>query len=1844
MLTIATKLLRSCSAYIIRCRLLKSRHPYRHWRCLLAIPAMWLCVTTLAQPTDDTDFQSRSAPLAALLKPSLALQPGQSSTALPDGYWLILGGIDKNGRVNADAIILNGKTSVSKTLTAKLIQARSEHSATLLPDGSVLILGGIGDTGAVLSTAEKFDPATGQFSSLGELGLIARAGHTATVLADGNLLISGGTDQHGHVVYENEIYHLVGGQAELSSIKQNTARMNHLAALLPSADVLLWGGLDANRQERNDGEVFNTSQQRFNIINAEVANALSRPMFTGAPKVTGSMPAAEEKFVPVDKPLMVHFSQRMATETLNSTSVTLIGPQGSVPIKIVPVELGTLLFITPLQDLAPSSRYTLFVSNATNELGAPLPFTAIGFDTLQLGGQDAATTTMTSNAADAAVSNSLVAQDDAIAIRSNAPPAQAQLSTLSGVERQAIAAAAAVTTPETWLPDATHFKGDWRTRRAASPLQKLPPLMAAEGETALSGQVLTLHGHALTNVTLTIGGQSVRSDATGRFLLTNLNPGQQVLSIDGQTAGHGNIKYGYYQARVDIKSHQTTALSYTIWSARLDPAGDMPLPSPTLRDEVLTSPRIPGLELHLPAGTIIRDSKGKIVTNINMTAIPTDRPPFPIPGVGVPVYFTIQPGGASLTSATGRTQGAQLIYPNFSGAKPGTRIDFWNYDTQAKGWYIYGQGTVTADGKQVRPDVGVRIYEFTGAMVALPSSAPPPSPPPKCPKHGGGGAGSDNCNADPNQPSPPASCAGDPVDCATGLFLNAGTDLVIDDVIPLKVTRSYRPQDLQSRAFGIGTNLSYDIFLVGDRYPYTYQDLILPDGARIHYKRISPGTDYQDAIYRHSETTSKYFGSTIRHGSLDCYWELDLKDGARLCFPIADGSPYARAAAATSISDRNGNTLKFERAGIFDSNVGYGDLKRITSPSGRYLQFTYDTKNRITQAVDNIGRVVSYQYDATGNLVKVTDPEGKFEAFTYDANHNMLTVQDKRGNIMVTNVYDVNSRVSEQTYADGSKNQFSYELDATGKITRTDITDERGTITRMLFNSVGSATSITKAYGLPEQQTVIIEYDPATNLMLSSTDALGRKTSYTYDDNGNMLTRTALSGTASAMTMRMSYTADFNRLASVTDYLGHQSMMRYDSKGNLIEAEDANGNVVKQRFNDAGQIIELTNALGKSSVLGYDVHDLASVTDPLGRVVQLFSDSAGRLRGTIDSLGGLTHYDVDTLDRVTQSTDPLSQVITQDFDANGNATGITDPKGNLHKFIFDQRNAPTANVDPLNQNEAYVYDAKHNLIQKTDRKGQVTRYVYDALDRLISTSYDDGAKVSTGYDKGNRIVRIADSDNGSITFNYDQLDRVTEVSTPKGKVAYTYDANGRRETMNVLGLPSLRYSYDAGGRLTRMDQAAGPANNGIAQSISFAYDAANHRVRTVYTNGIVRSNIYDDAGQLTSIVYTNADGTTLGDLNYNYDKGGRRTQTGGSLARTMLPEALSNASVDAANRLVTFGTQTLGYDANGNLISDGRRNYSWNARNQLIQIRNLNGEIVASFTYDGLGRRQTKIVGGVTTSYVYDSLNIIQELTGMNTDNGNTADVRASYISGGVDEVFAQLTGSGVDAKVNVYLTDALGSTIRLLDLAGNTLSNYTYDPYGVTTVDGYSQNPFQYSGRENDGIDLYYYRARYYSPILRRFISGDPIGLRGGINIYEYVEDDPINNIDPMGLQVWPAGQLPPRVEQHNAWTNSDRQMISEFGNKIGNWNDPMPKIPQPTTPWCTLHCPSDTPNSCPARPPTGIEKTSPNGEQCVEVCVFGPFANSDSLPTEASDSRAGQRNASRGDWQKLVKMMRSR
>jgi RHS repeat-associated protein len=318
-----------------------------------------------------------------------------------------------------------------------------------------------------------------------------------------------------------------------------------------------------------------------------------------------------------------------------------------------------------------------------------------------------------------------------------------------------------------------------------------------------------------------------------------------------------------------------------------------------------------------------------------------------------------------------------------------------------------------------------------------------------------------------------------------------------------------------------------------------------------------------------------------------------------------------------------------------------------------------------------------------------------------------------------------------------------------------------------------------------------------------------------------------------------------------------------------------------------------------------------------------------------------------------------------------------------------------------------------------------------------------------------------------------QIANLHPVAGDLGTFGYGYDSPllGQRSSMSS-NLGSTNYSYDSNYQLTQANYPnAAPFNGEID---SWTFDSIGNR--------------------LTSTVNS----TTA---NYTYFKNGTNPLNG--------------------QRLQSDGTKTYTYDANGNITGDGTYTYSWDYENRLTGI--TGGGLTASYSYDYLGRRKSKTVNSVTTTYLYDGQNLIREVSASTMD----------YVFGlAIDEPLAASNGS----QISYYTADGLGSIAGLNDAAGTAQSSYIYDAWGVVKSQTAAvANPFTYTARESAESGLMFYRARYYSPQIGRFISEDPLGYLEGPNFYSYAQSDPIRLIDPLGLQV--RREDGPPDEQLHRW-----------------------------------------------------------------------------------------------------------
>ena len=1567
------------------------------------------------------------------------LLAARTATRLPGNRWLLVGG--QSGASMTAGVIIYDVGTGTRTALPPLQTARAGHTATVLPDGTVLVVGGVESSGAVVAAPELIDLAAGTTEVLDEAGLVVRTDHTATLLTDGRVLIAGGRGNGADTLAAAQLWDPQRQEAQGIDTPLSQPRMQHTATLLADGSVLLWGGRDSAGALVSGGEVFDPQQGRFRSLTV----APTLPLPGEAPQLAGAAPADGASDVPLEAVLALRFSKPLRLESVTPTTVSLHGSAGSEPITLVVAEQGLLVFGTPQSPLNAGTDYTVTVNGVEDNDGHPAVWSSIHF------------TTQTDDGVGGHSGEHHDSQAGTAAPHSHAPA----VGPYGGAQAET---------------DDDKWSGETRDGKPYSRWQALPPLQAPDGVTALAGQVLRLNGEPLANVTMRIGRRSARTDDTGRFLLTEVGVDYQILIMDGSTANGPGKTYGTFDYGQRLVLGKTTVLPFTVWMPLIDTEHATEIPVPTPHEIVATSPRIPGLEVRVPADVILQTYAGPL-RSLTLTRIPPDRAPIPTPPGGTFV-FTPQAHGAAVIRPDGTPSpvGVRMILPNHDGLPAGTRLALWSYDAWHGGWYEYGHGTVSADAQQIVPDPGVDLKRVTCYFyLGLPATFGGPIP----------GGVSD----------------ADPVDLATGFFTHEKTDLVVPDVIPIVLKRAHRPGDPNYRQLG-SSNFEYQMYLTGDLTNYTWAELILADGGRIRYDRIS-GTTLYDSVMEHTATPTRFYKSRLAWSTVHGGWAITFTNGIVYEFLTPGSGPGPMIQA---IRDRAGNRLTITRA------APTRRILRIISPNGRWVEFTYYPDlsfDIITQIKDNIGRTVSYEYGENNHLTKVTDPAGGVTEYTYTPGQTvgqLLTVKDARSITWLTNTYDANNRVSRQTFIDGTFYDFAYTLDGNGKVTQTDVTNPRGYVRRLTFNTAGYVSTDTRAYGTPLAQTTTYvrgtDLGEPHNLVRRMTDPLGRTTQYTYDAVGNVLTVTRLWNTPDAVMTTYTYEPTFNQIKTVTDPLNHTTTYDYDAFGNVTSIKNPppfdHPTTLTYNTNNQPVTVTLPSPAG-TTTFGYEGADLISVTDPTGKVTTRVTDAIGRLVQVTDPLGRKTGFAYSPLNLMTQITDALGGLTQFGYDGNGNLLTVTDARSNVTTYAYNDMDRVTSRRDPLyplTPAETYVYDNNGNRRFFTDRKSQVTETTYDALDRRTLVTYADTSTTGYTYDAGNRITQIADSIGGTITLTYDGLNRLLTETTSLGTVTYTYDAAGRRATMSVPGQALISYAYDDADRLTTITQGT--------SVVSFAYDDAGRRTSHTLPNGIVTEYSYDAASRLTALTYKLA-GNTLGTLTYGYNDSGERIDIGGTWARTLQPAAVASATYNAANHQLTLGGQTHTYDLNGNLTTDESNTYTWNVRNQLTAIT---GPMPASFLYDGLGRRKQKTVNGSTTGFLYDGPNTVQEQAGATT---------TSLLAGlGIDERFVRSSST----ETGHLLADALGSTVALADGAGTVQTTYAYEAFGMGIASGASSmNPYAYTGRENDGGGLYYYRARYYHAGHQRFMTEDPIGYVGGMNLYAYVSNAPADFIDPLGL-----------------------------------------------------------------------------------------------------------------------------
>ena len=780
-----------------------------------------------------------------------------------------------------------------------------------------------------------------------------------------------------------------------------------------------------------------------------------------------------------------------------------------------------------------------------------------------------------------------------------------------------------------------------------------------------------------------------------------------------------------------------------------------------------------------------------------------------------------------------------------------------------------------------------------------------------------------------------------------------------------------------------------------------------------------------------------------------------------------------------------------------------GNVVAITPPDGATIKLAYDARDRPTQATDALGGTWRWQYDDKGRLVEHEDPLGRTTAFRY-AGKQLVELVDPAG-LRTELEYDQSGALIAVRMPNGAESRWAH--------------DRLGRVIRAI--------------------------DPKGNEQRRQHDALGR-------------------------------------VVQVDEPDGNVRTLSYDAEGNVIHAKDRQHDV-RFRYVGMGRVAARTEA-DTTVAFEYDQEEqLVAVRNEHGDAYRFVLGPTGQVNQEI-SFDGITRtYHRDTAGRVRTLNRPSGVQSSYQYDAVGRVLGVRHSDGT---------------------EEGYRYRRDGALVKAVNDSGSLA-FERDAVGRIIKES-GGGEWVASTFDLLGRRTSIRSSKNFEQHIDRNPMGDVLGVRAgvsqlratspePEPSIAETGgQTGGRLEAMfeahftrDELGLElerslpggvRARWERDKLGRPLRHELRSG-ANLLFAKQYVWE---SNDRLRMVVDalKGPVKYT-HDALGNLAAAVYE--DGRI--DL--------RMPDAVGNLFRT---EARDDRKYGPAGQLLESrgpdGTTRYEYDADGNLAQKtepdgGTWLYNWNAAGMLAKVTRPDGETV-EFGYDPLGRRIWKKYRGKTTRWIWDGnvpLHEWVELDAAAFGNDEVAPPTAAADHAAAARLAAQLTTSrpaqgpppaeGTKAHPITWvfepesfaplaklvgtdrysiITDHLGTPMSMLDAEGRQTWAADTDAYGdLRNVVGDRQAcPFRWPGQYEDAeTGLYYNRFRYYQPSVGHYIQADPIGLRGGLQLYGYVRD-PLTWVDPLGL-CGQSGQPNENVASSMGPSSFDKPNATRSG---ANWS----------------------------------------------------------------------------------------
>jgi RHS repeat-associated protein len=778
-------------------------------------------------------------------------------------------------------------------------------------------------------------------------------------------------------------------------------------------------------------------------------------------------------------------------------------------------------------------------------------------------------------------------------------------------------------------------------------------------------------------------------------------------------------------------------------------------------------------------------------------------------------------------------------------------------------------------------------------------------------------------------------------------------------------------------------------------------------------------------------------------------------------------------------------------------------IQKVDSTTNRVKSFLYNGGNKLTLQTAIVDPATIYIPPATAGGACATNGTksgalGLTTGFTFDAVGNVNTIDGPIAGTVDTTTYLFDSARRLTTVSAPLSALTRYCYDADGQLLSTNrarsATTDPNAMTASGLTSTGQCPA--NSYPTATWQTESRTYF-APGYLRSVTDAQLNTTLYAYDPDGRQ---------------QVVQDPDGRQVATVYDLAGEtlatwkggSSWITTDGNQNPSSAALAlaNTNWIPSSYGGSGS---LRYASYLYSLNGKQI----SIQDADNNTTQLQYDGLDRLRLTLfadPTAGTLCSFQVSPTSNYDSGAPTCSGSQTYElstYDSNGNRLSLRSRKGDPMGYHFDALNRQDIKTPAGLGAVTTGFNLLGEPLLVSEAAGgthgaHTTQYAYDGNGRKTSET-DDGRQILYQYDTlvtandsaGNR-TRTTWPDGYFVSYQYDALNRMLyarENSTSANELAfYTYDSLSRRQALRLGGQTSnaVGYAYETDSDLSSLTHTL----NTISVTLGYTHNNS-HQMKTLNASD---SFYLPTPASASSTAY--------------------------------VPNAL--------NEYGSVGGQAVTNDLNGSLKtwtspSTGATIYTYDSENRLVSAA-TNGSSTASITYDydGLGRRASKSVSGVSTTYLLDGDEEIAEYSGTT--------ILRRYVTGtAIDDRIAHLEIVAGTPYRTYYHVNHEGSVMAMTDASGNVSSCATnvlcqrlaYDEYGnlATGVSGTGE-PFQYAGRRFDPESgLYYYRARYYSPQLGRFLQTDPVGYKDDLNLYAYVGNDPLDKTDPTGTLCDKAG-----------------------------------------------------------------------------------------------------------------------